>query len=322
MIEFEGVRISQDDTVSQSDESGRAEGYLAIGNPLLRPVIQTGEASAPSSAEPSRAELLQQLDAAQHALESQLEGLRSSGALSGGDMQEQGSARLKHLNFLRDQLVSGANGLPLAALRAEITSAVSDIRAYTSDVRAASTSPASDRAATETSLQQASAEAHRAVGDFMHDFYDRRIFDPYLKFASEKDKEEYFRREETWKQEIEKARAEHTPEGELRASDMAIEQLEDAGAHGADRSSKYKSTLSTLRAQRERLSQQLGKTTKTKDDHETAKADPADNVQPDQHVPADVIASLRASGVTGAQQNDDGHGLTVRDSQSTVRGRG
>lgn len=314
---FEGVRISRDDTVLPDDGSGRdairADRFVA-GNPSLRQTVRGG-------AEPSRQKLIQQLDAALRALESQLEAIHASGAQqAGGDMEAQGGARLKQLNALRDQLVSGANGVPPAALRAEVTSAVASTLAYTSDIRAASTGPAANRAAAEAALHQASEEAHRTVTDFMHDFYDRRIFDPYLKFASEKDKEDYSRNREERKEQMEKALAEHTPEGDLRANRLAIEQMKDAGIHGADRSSEYQSTLDNLKAKSSRLSRELNRQPAS-DMQAPAKTDPLDAVKAAAESSPDLIASLRTTGIAVADQNGDGHGVTAA-SSGHAAGRG
>lgn len=322
MIQFEGVRISRDDTVLPGDGSERDAARVdrrVTGNPSPRQAVRGGEP------EPSRQELVQQLDAALKALESQLEALHASGAQhTGGDMEAQGSARLKQLNALRDQLVSGTNGMPLAALRAEVTAAVASTLAYTSDIRAASSGPAANRSAAEAALHEASEEAHRTVTDFMHDFYDRRIFDPYLKFASEKDKEEYQRREEERKQEIEKARAEHTPEGELRALDLAREQMKDAKAHGAGASPDFAPMEAGIDRARTELASRIEQKAKSagQNDHsETLSSGPDNKPKPEDVVSPDVIAKLRAARVAMADQTQEGHGVNVRDMSPTDRGR-
>jgi hypothetical protein len=163
------------------------------------------------------------------------------------DRLHKGQAKLHQLNSLRDQLVGGAKGM--AALRAEITAAVAATHAYALSVSGvtgtAQTSPGEQAA--QAALRDASVAAHQTVENFERDFYGRKIFDPYLKFASTQDEDEYRRREQERQHAIEKAQAENTPEGNLRATKLAIAQLEDAGAHGADRSPDYHRTLDGLK---------------------------------------------------------------------------
>jgi len=71
-----------------------------------------------------------------------------------GDLISDGVAKLNQLNLLRDQLVGGTKDL--AALRADITSAIAVIPAYTSDVRVA------------TTQAQSQADYQRAAADIDH----------------------------------------------------------------------------------------------------------------------------------------------------------
>ncbi|MEJ1967431.1 MAG: hypothetical protein WDN03_02155 [Rhizomicrobium sp.] len=75
-----------------------------------------------------------------------------------GDLIDQGNAKLQQLNYLRDQLVGGANGLPPAAIRAIIASAIADARACTMEVRgAAGLGAAEARAALQSASEAARA---------------------------------------------------------------------------------------------------------------------------------------------------------------------
>ncbi len=121
-------------------------------------------------------------------------------------------------------------------------------------MQGAGSAVATERAA----LQQASEAARGSVTDFMHAYYDEHKFDAYLEFASTQDRDEYRRREEERKRAIDTAMAEHTPEGNLQANKLAIEQLKDAGAHGADRSRDYQPTLEKLEHNERDLSQAIG----------------------------------------------------------------
>jgi len=104
---------------------------------------------------------------AQQALQSELDALRSTDSLHiSRDALAQGSAKLHQLNVLRDQLVGGANGVPVAALRASIASAVADIRAYTSDARTVASSAQNATTAQVLSMveyQRSTAELDRKI---------------------------------------------------------------------------------------------------------------------------------------------------------------
>jgi len=200
----------------------------------------------------------------------------------------------------------------VTALRANILSAVADIRAYTSEVRNSATAAQNTSTQTMTvALQQASAASRTTTAGFMHDYYDRRVFDPYLRFASTGDEEEYRRREDERRRAIEKALAEHTPAGELRAANLAIDQLHDAGAHGATRSPAYKRWEDDLCAKRDRLRSAIAGRTNEKAVQEASQA--VDAAKPNVAVSPELLAGFRASGVVVADQNGTGHGITARD---------
>ena len=272
--------------------------------------------ATPDNAEAVRNELLRQIETSAGELESQLAALRYAGS-GNHDFLDQGEARLHRLNLLRDQLVGGAKGV--AALRAEIASAVADTRAYTSSVSGivgiAQTSPAEQAA--QAALRDASAAAHRTVSDFTRDFYERKIFDPYLKFASVEDEEAYRRREQERQRAIEKAQAENTPEGNLRANTLAIEQLQDAGAHGADRSPEFKPRMNKLIESGGALRSAIaGHPVVTTEQHEqgalvaTAAADPLASVKAKSPETAGVASVLLAAGLSIPHSDNVGHGVS------------
>jgi uncharacterized protein YukE len=264
----------------------------------------------PDKDEAIRSEFLRQIEAAQRDLSAQLDALRRADtSYLHQDILSQGASKLHALNALRDQLVGGAKDV--TALRASVASAVADIRAYTSSARdAASAAQGSPTQAASLALQKASEAAHDTAAGFMHGYYDRRIFDPYLKFASVNDEEEYRRREDERKRAMDKALAEKTPEGTLRANQLALEQLKDAGAHGADKSPEYQRWVSKLESSSSTLSSKIEQ--HAADISKSAKAsDPLDTVKPEAAVSPDLVASLRAAGVIAADPNGSGHGVTA-----------
>lgn len=145
----------------------------------------------------------------------------------------------------------------------------------------------------QVSMRQASEAARASASSFAHDYYDRRMFDSYLKFASVEDEDEYRRREQERKQAIEKALAERTPEGDLRALDLSIEQLKDAGAHGAKRSPDYQPELDNMTEHRAALKTALSPQVDTV----SAKAESGKPAP-------DPIAALKAAGVSLASDTD------------------
>lgn len=218
----------------------------------------------------------------------------------------QGGARLLRLNALRDQLVGGAKDA--TALRAIIASAVADSRAYAADARNAMTGAAQGSTAQAMTLQQASEVARTTTANFMRDYYERRVFDPYLQFTSLEDQEEYRRREAARKEAMEKAQAEHTPQGDLRASRIAIEQLQDAGAHGANRSPEFQKDLDKLTATNASLATEMARPSTRP---AQASADPLDAAKPTAKVPSELAANLRAAGIVVPDQDGRGHGINV-----------
>jgi hypothetical protein len=227
-----------------------------------------------------------------------------------------GGAKLLQLSRLRDQLVSGANG---GAIRAAASSAIADLRAYTTQVSATVTAIQSGSESTKQALGQASDAAHRIVTDFVRDFYDRREFDAYLRFASTEDEDAYRRREAERRAVIEKALAENTPEANLRANKLAIEQMNDASAHGADRSPDFKPKLDGLYSTQDALAGSIAATghRNAAEDRMSA-VDAAPNPAAAPLVSPDVVALLRGAGVVPTDHKTDGNGVSARAIQQSM----
>lgn len=249
-----------------------------------------------------RAELLEQIGAAQAALEAQLDQLQHA-ANQGGSTAALVIAQnqLSRLGGL-GQTIEHARGVSLASIRAEVTAVVAATLATVQQARAA----AAGGQAAELALHEAQAEAHRTTGDFLRDFYERRIFDKHLHFASTEDERAYREREEARQKEIEKARAEGTPEGELRATRLAIAQLEDAGAHGADASPEYQPALGGLKAAERGLAASMERARPSPEAAPAPTMNDAnslDAIQAATGIDTALLAQIRATGMAVADEN-------------------
>ena len=235
--------------------------------------------------------------------------------MAGGDAAALGQAEglLQNLNGLQRRLEHAGPGA-LAAIRAEVTAAVTSSQA---SAQLARTSAAMAQAA-EVALHAASAAAHQRVEDFTRDFYEHKIFDPYLRFDSGKDEAEYRHREAERLRQIEAAKAENTPDGNLRALRLAKEQLLDAGAHGADKSADYRPLLDGLNADADRLAATMrvarGPATNEVD---AALADAPAPTRRDTD-PLAAASRLLASGVVVADAGA-GHGVADRTAPQTIQ---
>lgn len=237
--------------------------------------------------------------------------LRDAAAM-GGDSAALVAAQsqLSRLGGLQQRIDHLPNGA-LAAIRAEVMASVAASQTLAQQTR---TSVASAQAA-EVALHAASAEAHRVTGDFVRDFYERKIFDKYLDFASPEDAQAYREREEARRKAIEEARALGTPEGELHALRLTKEQLLDAGRYGAAQSPDYQPMLDRIDGALRPLEQAVGAQPVRRQEAEAAfDSTEAALVSPD------IIAVFRANGAGVADQTQTGHGVTLntaRDASST-----
>lgn len=233
----------------------------------------------------------------------------------------QAEAQLRGLSQLQHRLAR-ADATTLGTIRSEVMASVAATQAL---VQQAQTGAASTQTA-QVALYAASEGARRSVTSFMHDYYDRHAFDRYLKFTSTEDEEEYRRREDERKKAIDAAVAEHTPEGNLKATDLSIEQLKDAGAHGADKSPEYKRDLDSLTKAHNDLQREIAAKDPVSRSTQGAAAESA--VDPLQSVAAkaphakSVAATLLAAGITAPASDNIGHGVNDRTSPTSAPARG
>ncbi|WP_421729374.1 hypothetical protein [Brevundimonas sp.] len=246
--------------------------------------------------------LIEQIAGAQAALESDIETLRHA-AMMGGDGGALAAAQnqMSRLSGLQHRIES-AQGGGLAAIRAEVMASVAASQTLAQRARASATTAQ----AAEAALHEASAAAHRVTGDFVRDFYEKKIFDPYLHFASADEERAYREREEASRKAIETARAEGTPEGELRALQISRAQLVDAGKYGAADSPDYQPMLNRIDAAQQPLEQALaGRQPVVQQQAEDALA-PTESTL----VSPDIIAVLRSTGTVMSDASASGHGVT------------
>lgn len=216
------------------------------------------------------------------------------------------STQLSNLAKLQ-QRIATTRPAELVALRQEVAASIVAAQTIAQSASLQGTGQSTGQA----ELQAATAAAERTVTDFQRDFYERRIFDPYLQFKSADDERAYREREAERQREIERARAEHTPEGDLRAADLSIDQLHDAGAHGANRSPEYSRTMADLQKSRTDLARALPAATRASG--ETTRTTAASGEPPSNETAAfspQLLAKLRGAGVSMPDQTGTGHGLT------------
>jgi hypothetical protein len=254
--------------------------------------------------------LLTQLASTQSELDGQLSELRRSGdtlALAIAANQSEGLARLQ-------RRIATASPAHLPAIRAELA-AITTAMAVLAGTHGLSPSAAQ---MPEDALERARAEARAQVAGFMADYYDRKIFEPYLRFASAEDEAAYREREERRRKEIEEARALGTPEGDLRALQLSKEQMRDAGAHGADKSPDFEARFAALSSSET----QLTKASEARSPKAASnEADPPkDTAVADVALDPSLLALLKAKVAIADASKLDGHGLP-RASEGETRGR-
>jgi len=230
--------------------------------------------------------------ASQSLLQQQIEQLRHAAA-QGGDSSTLIAAeqQLSRLAGLQHHIVHGGD---LATLRAAVRATVDAVQGLVPQTRNA----AATGTTAELALHQATAHARQVTNTFVHDFYERRIFDPYLSFASAEEEQAYRDREEARQRAIAEARARGTPEGDLLALRLGREQLEDAARFGADRSPDYAGLYSQVSSAERDLRGAMGPVQR---ERSIAVLDEAPTPQP--AISPDVLASLRQAGVTIAEND-------------------
>jgi hypothetical protein len=236
-----------------------------------------------------RAELTGAIGAAQIDIANAIAELSRSGADSAA-LANQGQA----LQQLQKQ-VGSANLGSLLALRGDVTATAASATALANQAISTATSAAANANLSPAQRARASLET------LQRDLFENKVLDPYLKFSSAKDEEEYRKREAERDAEIKRALALGTPGGLRRATNLMQEQLRDAGAHGADRSPDFERLVNTASEARELAMP-----------HEKQRS-AVDDVQPTvSNDVADIAATLRAAGLSGPPptNNQSGHGLS------------
>jgi hypothetical protein len=107
------------------------------------------------------------------------------------------------------------------------------------------------------------------------------------------------------------------PHRAIRAANLSLEQLKDAGAHGADKSPEYQKRLEKLEATTGALTGKLATAQVTPSSIQAA-ADPLDAAKPAANVPPELVANLRAQGIVVPDQDGAGHGLNVPPTSSAL----
>jgi ribosomal protein S14 len=273
----------------------------------------------PADAEASLRDALSgQIASAQANLETSLEEMRRAASASGDGLAlSHAQAQLMGLAHLQKRLTH-AQGASLLSIRAEIAASVAVTQSFLQQARAVITLAQT----AELALQAASDAAHHQVTSFVADFYDKEIFEPYLRFASPEDERAYRQREEERHRAIEQAQREGTPEANLRALDLSRAQLNDAGAHGADRSPDYQRQMHSLDAARENLAGAISRQSEGASRPISATADPLDDVAPAPGITAQALATLRAAGVAPSSEPGAHHTVDLPSFPSDLAGPG
>ena len=186
--------------------------------------------------------------------------------LNGADaaLASEGEAQMGALSALHRALdTAGSSGL--ATLRAAVVATVASSLTVAQQARAVGTSAASATSGGGV-LASITTRARETVTAFERDMFERRIFDPYLSFASTEDEAAYRTREVERHTAIDAEMAKNTPQGTLEANRIAIDQLRDAGAHGADRSPVFTHTLERLENSRGHLEAAVSKASADRDE--------------------------------------------------------
>lgn len=95
----------------------------------------------------------------------------------------------------------------------------------------------------EATFAAVNVRTRETVQRIAGDLFERRVFDPYLQFASAEDEEAYRKRESERQDYIRRELAKGTPEGNRNAANAAVDQIKDAGNYGADQSPDYQRLL-------------------------------------------------------------------------------
>lgn len=241
----------------------------------------------PRGADPlasQRLELLGKLVAAQMALEKAIAGLAGNGASTSA-----ADAQLSVLAGLQAS-IGTASATALAAMKGEIASAVAQSKTLADEAR--------EKASAASGAAMTPRDARAAVVSIGHDLFRNHVLDPYLEFSSAEDEKEYRKREHDREEEMARALAMHTPEGDRRAAELVRSQLQDAGAHGANRAPEFAD-----------MQEKAEKAVRALDI--AAPAQVTKNAPPPSNDVTSIAATLRAAGLgtSLSADGDSGHGL-------------
>lgn len=246
-----------------------------------------------------RAELAGAITSAQIDIANAIAELARIGADSSA-LSNQGQA-LQHLQ----RTVGSANLGSLLALRSEVATAATSATALANQAIATAANAAAANA-NQTPAQRARASIE-ALG---RDLFENHVLDPHLQFASAADEEAYRKRERERDEARTQALALHTPEGDRRAAELVQGQLQDAKAHGADRSPEFAGMEQRAKAAMADL-QPPHQATERPAPNSDAKPEQEGQPSPSDDGLGDILATLKAAGVTtpAVQTSDAGHGV-------------
>jgi len=197
----------------------------------------------------------------------------------------------------------------------------SDISALKSAVAAGETAALLNEAQAATATEQArnlaaaSMAVRQEVQSLSDDLFEKKIFDPYLRFSSAEDEAGYRRRQAEAQRYINEQLARDTPQGNLNAAEATERAFLDAGAHGADKSPEYAPKLNELH-------QRISQLRAAMPDHGRADADRGPDTSASSRSAtrdtsagidfAAMDAKLEAAGLQAPASTDkQGHGLSI-----------
>jgi len=202
-------------------------------------------------------------------------------------------SQLRALGQVQRQITQAAPS-QLAAMRSEVAGAVTQALAFAE--RGTSHRPAREAEAASTRLHSSLAALHV-------DLFEKKVLDPYLKFDSARDEEEYRKRERERQEEFDRLKSIGTPEAMNKANEIATAQLSDAEAHGAAASPDFV----RLKAQTEQNNRDLQQISASPEPAKAAMA-------------TDIGDALTAAGVVLSDELASGNSIPdVRDKSQQVR---
>ena len=239
-----------------------------------------------------RADLLGQLVAAQFEIEGAMKEMAGNAAAL-----SDGSAQLQLLSALQRQ-IGVASPAALAGMRGEIIATASAAQAVVQQSRAAALT--SERMAELRDVTNATRQTIRNVAE---DLFEKKKLDPYLQFQSAEDEAAYRKREAERQTYIKAELAKGTPESTLNATNATLAQINDAGAHGADRSPEFAGMLAATEDAKRNLHSAIS--------NEAARAVQQTESPKARDDLSDVLSAFRDAGVTttDAANLDPAHGL-------------